>query len=184
MLTPALLARNIERMLLLFATAAISGNAYALKSDREKPIHASADHETAFLGNAGKATLSGHVRIAQGSLNIQGERAIAYENRDDRWERAIVDGAPARFQQTLDGGSLVHGTAASIEYLVAENTVILKGDATVIQENRGSFYGEKLTYNTDSGRIVGESGQDGQVHMTVQPKSVTSNPPTSSSPSE
>ncbi|MDE2498400.1 MAG: lipopolysaccharide transport periplasmic protein LptA, partial [Xanthomonadaceae bacterium] len=65
----------------------------------------------------------------------------------------------------------VHGQAATIDYKVSENTVILTGNASVVQQGRGEFHGEKLVYNTDTGEIQGTPASGGRVHITLQPRS-------------
>ncbi|HEX5353637.1 MAG TPA: lipopolysaccharide transport periplasmic protein LptA [Rhodanobacteraceae bacterium] len=163
--------KTIECALLVAVALAACSSASAKKSDRSQLIQVAADHQQATMGSNGKVILIGHVKISQGTLLIEGAKAIGYENNENEWDHAIVTGSPARFQQQLDNGSMVHGSADTIEYMVAENTVILTGSAMVVQQGRGEFHGAKLTYHTDSGQIVGEGGAGGQVHMTFQPKS-------------
>ena len=165
--------RLVERSLLAVLAFAVCASAWALKADRSQPINVNADHQEATLGDNGVVTLTGHVAISQGSLVIHGDKAIGYENSDGEWDHAVVTGSPATFQQKLDSGSMVNGSGATIDYRVAENTVVLTGNATVVQQGRGQFHGAKLTYNTDSGMMIGEGGAGGQVHMTFQPKPVT-----------
>ncbi|HEX5960956.1 MAG TPA: lipopolysaccharide transport periplasmic protein LptA [Rhodanobacteraceae bacterium] len=162
--------KTIEFALLATLALAVCGNAWALKSDREAKIQVAADHQVANLQNNGQVILTGHVKLSQGSIVITGEKTVGYENQDGEWDRAVVTGVPATFRQKLDNGSMVDGSADAIEYLVAENTVILTGSANVVQQGRGEFHGAKLTYNTDTGRMVGEGGSGGQVHMVFQPK--------------
>ena len=174
--------KRIEAGLLALAALLACGGASALSSDRTQPINVTADHQEATLGAGGKVTLTGHVAINQGSLAIHGDKAIGYENADSEWDHAVVTGAQATFSQTLDGGSKVNGAADSIEYLVAANTVVLTGHASVVQQGRGEFHGARLTYNTDSGQIVGEGGAGGQVHMTFAPKAPAAKPAATSAP--
>lgn len=175
-------ARRIEAALLAAAAFVACGGALALTTDRTQPINVTADHQEASLGASGKVTLTGHVTITQGSLAIHGDQAVGYENADSQWDHAVTTGAPASFSQKLDDGGNVNGSADSIEYLVAANTVVLTGHATVVQQGRGEFHGAKLTYDTDSGRIVGEGGAGGQVHMTFQPKAPPAKPATTPAP--
>lgn len=176
----------VEAALLAAIALAACGSALGLTTDRSQPINVTANHQEATLGAGGKVTLTGHVTITQGSLAIHGDQAVGYENASSEWDHAIVTGAPATFSQKLDDGGNVNGSADSIEYRVAENIVVLTGHATVVQQGRGEFHGATLTYDTDSGRIVGEGGAGGQVHMTFQPKAVPAKPaaaPASSAPS-
>src|SRR6185312_176321 len=74
------------------------------------------------------------------------------------------------FAGTQDNGTLVHGQGATIDYKVSENTVILTGNAVVVQQGKGEFHGEKLVYNTDTGEIQGSPVTGGRVHITLQPR--------------
>jgi lipopolysaccharide export system protein LptA len=149
--------------------------AHALKSDRAQVVNVNADHSV-MSQDSGKAVLTGHVRIDQGSLHADGDQGTGYFDKNNTLQRVVLTGTPAHFQQKLDSGSMVHGSAATVDYLVSENTVILSGNATVVQQGRGEFHGAKLTYNTDSGEIIGESPSGGQVHMTFQPKAKSATP--------
>lgn len=152
-----------------FACAA----AQATQADRDQPVNVNAN---SFSGSqdSGKATFVGNVRIDQGTLHADGATGVGYFDQDNQVQRVVLTGSPAHMQQKLDDGAMVHGSANTIDYTVSQNTVVLTGDATVVQEGRGSFHGAKLVYNTDTGQINGEGGSGGQVHMTLQPRPKTS----------
>jgi lipopolysaccharide export system protein LptA len=109
-------------------------------------------------------------------MHVEGDKAVGYFDENNQIQRAVVTGNPARFHQTLDDNSLVHGSASNIDYQVSENTVILTGNAVVVHEGQGDFHGAKLTYNTDTGSINGMGGPGGQVHMTLVPKPKAAKP--------
>lgn len=157
------------------AALMVSLGAQATQADRDQPVNVNAD---SFQGSqdAGKATLNGNVKIDQGTLHADGGNAVATFNKDNQVQRVVLTGKPAHMQQKLDDGSMVHGSADTIDYTVSENTVVLTGNATVVQQDRGEFHGAKLVYNTDSGQINGEGGAGGQVHMVLQPKTSTGKP--------
>jgi len=113
------------------------------------------------------------VTMDQGSFHADGAQATGYTDPDDtsQWQRVVLTGSPAHFQQTQDSGTLVHGQAATIDYRVSENTVILTGNAVVVQQGRGEFHGNRLVYNTDTGEIQGTPASGGRVHITLQPRS-------------
>ena len=167
--------RRMAPALLVAALLCAAGAAHALTADRSQKVNVTADHTQMSQDNE-QVILAGHVTIAQGSLHADASRGIGYFDKNNTLQRVVLTGAPAHFQQQLDNGSLVHGSANTIDYQVSENTVILSGAATVTEEGRGSFHGAKLTYNTDSGQMLGEGGTGGQVHMTFLPKSVGTKP--------
>ncbi|MEO6969056.1 MAG: lipopolysaccharide transport periplasmic protein LptA [Rhodanobacteraceae bacterium] len=140
-----------------------------MQADRDQPVNVNAN---SFSGSqdSGKTVFTGAVKIDQGTLHADGDNANGYFDQNNQVQRVVLTGKPAHMQQKLDDGSMVHGSADTIDYTVSENTVVLIGNANVVQEHKGEFHGAKLTYNTDSGQISGESGGGGQVHLTLQPK--------------
>ena len=162
----------VGRFVLLVATLAACGTVQAKQSDKDQQINIVAGYASASQKN-GKIVLTGGVKMDQGSFHADGAQATGYTDADDtsQWQRVVLTGGPAHFRQTQDDGTLVHGQAATIDYKVSENTVILTGDATVVQQGRGTFHGEKLTYDTDTGEIQGTAAAGGRVHITLQPRS-------------
>lgn len=168
---------RVDLLLLLAAALCTTGVAQARQSDKSQPMHVNAD---AFAGSqdSGKIVFTGNFHMDQGTFKVDGAQATVYTDPNDtsQWQRVVVTGNPAHFQQTQDSGTLVHGQAQTIDYKVSDNTVVLTGDATVVQEGRGTFHGEKLVYNTDSGEIQGSANTGGQVHITLQPRSKSAQP--------
>ncbi|HKZ10363.1 MAG TPA: lipopolysaccharide transport periplasmic protein LptA [Rhodanobacteraceae bacterium] len=163
---------RIDLSVLLIAALLACGLAQAKQTDKNQPIHINAG---TFAGSqdSGKITFTGSVTMDQGSFHADGAQATGYTDPDDtsQWQRVVLTGGPSHFRQTQDNGTLVHGQAATIDYKVSENTVILTGDAKVVQEGRGEFHGNRLVYNTDSGEIQGTPAAGGRVHITLQPRS-------------
>ncbi len=162
---------RVELLVLFVAALCACGVAQAKQSDKNQPININA---SAFAGSqdSGKITFTGSVTMDQGTFHADGAQATGYTDPNDtsQWQRVVLTGSPAHFQQTQDNGTLVHGQAATIDYKVSENTVILTGNAVVVQQGRGEFHGDKLTYNTDSGEIQGSPAAGGRVHITLQPR--------------
>ena len=146
----------VGRFILFVAMLAACGLAQAKQTDRNQPININA---SAFAGSqdSGKITFTGSVTMDQGTFHADGAQATGYTDPDDtsQWQRVVLTGSPAHFRQTQDNGTLVHGQAATIDYKVSENTVILTGNASVVQQGRGEFHGDRLVYNTDTGEIQG-----------------------------
>lgn len=170
---------SIEMRAITFAIASVvlfaCSTAQATQADRDQPVNVTAN---SFSGSqdSGKTTFTGNVKIDQGTLHADGNSAVGYFDQNNQVQRVVLTGSPAHMQQKLDDGTMVHGQANTIDYTVSQNTVVLTGDASVVQEGKGSFHGAKLTYNTGSGQINGEGGTGGQVHMTLQPRPKASPP--------
>ena len=162
---------RVELLILFIAALSPCSLAQAKQSDKNQPIHVRAD---TFAGSqdSGKITFTGNFHMDQGSFQADGTQATGYTDPNDtnQWQRVVVNGSPAHFQQTQDSGTLVHGQASTIDYKVSENTVILTGNAQVVQQGRGEFRGDRLVYNTDTGEIEGSPTTGGQVHITLQPR--------------
>ena len=160
-------------LVLVVAALAACGPAQAKQSDKSQPIHLNATGNLVGSQQTGKIVVTGNVTLDQGTFHASGDTATGYTDPDDtsQWQRVVLTGNPAHFQQTQDSGTLVHGQAQTLDYKVSENTVILTGNASVVQEGKGSFQGEKLTYNTDTGDIQGTAAAGGRVHITLQPRS-------------
>src|SRR6185312_6275507 len=178
---------GIEWLALLVAAFCACGVAQAKQSDKDQPININA---SSFAGSqdSGKIVFTGSVTMDQGTFHADGAQATGYTDPDDtsQWQRVVLTGNPAHFQQTQDSGTLVHGQAQTIDYKVSENTVILTGNAVVVQQGRGEFHGNQLVYNTDTGEIQGTPSSGGRVHITLQPRSkpapASANPAGASAP--
>ena len=160
---------RIEWLALFVAALCACGVAQAKQSDKDQPININA---SSFAGSqdSGKIVFTGSVTLDQGTFKADGSQATGYTDPDDtsQWQRVVLVGSPAHFQQTQDNGTLVHGQGATIDYKVSENTVILTGNAVVVQQGQGEFHGEKLVYNTDTGEIQGSPVAGGRVHITLR----------------
>ena len=154
----------------------------AKQSDSSQPVQVDADHSL-MNQDKGLLTLTGNVHIDQGTMHLDGAKAVGNFDQDNKIEHAVLTGSPAHMHQQMDDGSMVRGQANTIDYKVSNNTIVLIGDASVVHEGQGEFHGARLTYNTDSGQINGEGGPGGQVHMILQPqkKSAPAQKPASAS---
>lgn len=164
---------RVDLPVLLVAMLLACSTAQAKQSDKDQPINLNATGTLTGSQQSGKIVITDNVTLDQGTFHAAGDKATGYTDPNDtsEWQRVVLTGHPARFRQTQDNGTLVHGQAQTLDYRVSRNTVILTGNASVVQEGRGSFQGEKLTYNTDTGDIRGTAAAGGRVHITLQPRS-------------
>ena len=116
------------------------------------------------------STLKGNVKITQGTLVLTGDTAMIHLDADSQISRVVVTGTPAHIEQMDDSGNLMTGNAAKLDYDNIHGIAVLTGQASVKQQGRGEFHGDKLTYNTESSQITGDSGGDGLVHGVFLPK--------------
>ncbi len=144
--------------------------ALAKKSDRKQEMQVAAKHFEGFQKPDSVSTLTGNVVITQGSLKASGEQAKVYFDAQSQISRVVITGKPAHLQQLDDNNNLVLGDAATLDYDNLKGIAVLTGNASIKQKGRGQAHGDKLTYNTQTSEMTGESAGDGLVHMTFQPK--------------
>lgn len=143
--------------------------ALAKKSDRQQEMHIAAKHFDGFQKPNSVSTLRGSVLITQGTLKASGDEAKVYFDGNSQIARVVITGTPAHLQQLDDHDNLVQGQAATIDYDNLKGIAVLQGTASIKQQGRGQAHGDKLTYNTQTSKMTGESAGDGLVHMTFKP---------------
>lgn len=157
-------------LLALAALSLLPAVALAKKDDRNQPMDFTAKSTNAYNAPNSVTTLTGNVKLTQGTLVITGNEAKVYLDKDTQIARVVVTGTPAHIQQLDENNNLMQGDAATLDYDNINGIAVLTGNAKVTQQGRGTFNGDKLTYNTDTSLITGESGGDGLVHGTFLPK--------------
>ena len=168
---PPLHPERLFRMLLALSACALCQGALAVESDQHQPIEVSANHFTASRNGA--TVLSGAVVITQGTLEAHAEKGTAHRNAAGKVSRIVLEGKPARFQQKMDGGGVLHARGDTIDYQVGSDTITLNGNAHVQQPGQGSFNGAHLLYNSATGAMQGNGGNQGRVHLTLEPREPT-----------
>jgi len=156
--------------------------ALARQDDRNQPIHVV--HAESFDGYNQPNTVStftGNVLITQGTMKLTGEVAKIYTAKEDTSvDHIIVTGTPQKrphIEQIDDNGNLMTGDAGQLYYDNVNGIAVLTGNAFVHQQNKGDARGAKLTYNTQTNYMVGESNGAGPVTMTFLPKQKPLPPP-------
>ncbi|MEO9078889.1 MAG: lipopolysaccharide transport periplasmic protein LptA [Rhodanobacter sp.] len=157
-------------LLAICSLAMLPALVVAKKSDRQQQMDYAAKHTDAFNAPNTVTTLQGQVKITQGSLLLTGDVAKIYLDADTRISHVVVTGKPAHIQQLDENNNLVTGNAAQLDYSQINGIAVLTGSAVVKQKGRGQFSGDKLTYNTDTSQITGDSAGDGLVHGVFLPK--------------
>ena len=142
----------------------------AKRTDRDQPMDVQASHFDGFRKPNSVTTLKGNVVITQGSLKATGDLAKVHFDANAEIDSVVLTGSPAHIQQLDDNGNLMQGEAATVDYKVAKDFAVLQGHASITQQGRGEAHGDRLTYNTQTSEMTGDSGGDGRVHMIFQPK--------------
>ncbi|MHA6205438.1 lipopolysaccharide transport periplasmic protein LptA [Dyella soli] len=144
--------------------------ALAKQSDRDQPMNFQAKTTDAYNAPNTISTLTGNVVLTQGTLKVTGSVAKVHLDADTQIARVVVTGNPAHIQQMDDNNNLMQGDAATLDYDNINGIAVLTGNASVQQQGRGEFHGDKLTYNTTTSLITGEAGGEGVVHGMFLPK--------------
>jgi lipopolysaccharide export system protein LptA len=161
--------------------------ALARQDDRNQPIHVvHADYMDGYNEPNSVSTFKGNVLITQGTMKLTGEIAKIWTAKEDTSvDHIIVTGTPQKrphIEQIDDNGNLMTGDSDQLYYDNVNSIAILTGNAFVHQQNKGDAHGAKLTYNTQTGYMVGESGNAGPVTMTFLPKQKPLPPPKNGKP--
>lgn len=157
---------------LLILCLAAAGPALARSTDRSQPMDIDADRTDALLGDDAVSVLEGNVKIRQGSLEVDADRAEVHRRAGDI-DRIVLTGAPARLRQVSDSGEPMDARASQVVYTLSSEVMVLTG-GVVIEQPRGNLRGETIKYNVDTGRLDG--GGDGQrVSLRILPKTAPAN---------
>ena len=146
--------------------------AFAKKGDRNQPMDLDADNVDALLGDDSVSTITGNVKIRQGSLAVDADRADIHRKAGEI-DRIVLTGNPASLRQVSDTGEPMTATAREIVYTMSSEVMVLTGNV-VVEQPRGNLRGETIKYDITTGRLDG--GGDGKrVSMRILPKTAPQN---------
>lgn len=169
-MTPLFPRRAPEALLvmLLVGCALLLGSAAAVarSNDRDQPLDIHAGGLDGMIAQHGDTQLT-NVIITQGTLRIEAARATITREHG-AVTHVLLLGEPALLQQENDDGVLMKAQANRIQYDTSSETVLLTG-AVRIDQGRDVFRGARVTYDTRNGRISGDGGAGGRIHLTIQP---------------
>jgi lipopolysaccharide export system protein LptA len=154
----------------------------AKKSDRQQPMNYAANQTDAYNAPNTVTTLTGNVKVTQGTLLLTGDVAKLYMDADTQISHIVVTGKPAHIQQLDENNNLMTGDGAELDYDNVNAIAVLIGGAVVKQQGRGEFHGDKLTYNTETSQITGQANGDGLVHGVFLPKPQPAKAPAAGKP--
>lgn len=163
--------RRLLSLNLLIVTLLTFGQAAALPEDWEQEATILAN-SAEFDRKDGVIIYTGQVVLTQGTLRIESDRLVVH-TKDQKLEKAIAQGRPARYQQQIQAGdALTHAEALTIEYLALDLQAVLIGQAKLSQEGN-EMTGERIHY--DMTKEVIQAGQTGdqpsRIKVVIQPQS-------------
>ena len=156
----------------LLILAALASPALAKSGDRNQPMDISADRTDALLGDDSVSTLEGNVRIRQGTLEVDADRAEVHRAGGDI-SRIVLTGQSVRLRQVADNGEPMDARARQVVYTLSDEVMVLTGAVEVTQP-RGNLRGETIKSDLKSGRLDG-GGDGSRVSMRILPKAAPAN---------
>ncbi len=134
----------------------------ALSTDQEQPIKIEAD-AAELDDKSGITVYSGNVVVIQGSMTLHGERFTLIYNDDNTLKTATMLGYPASFKQTPDEQEKgdIDGKGIKIDYLAADNKLILTEDAELLQNGK-LFKAYNIEYDTEKSKMIARKAVSGE----------------------
>jgi lipopolysaccharide export system protein LptA len=155
-------------LLALLLLASAPGWLLARSNDRELEAEIDAGH---WLDDPQKGlqVFSKGVTLTQGSLRITAERATVYRSDAGGFDRIVLEGEPAHWEEIMDDGAELSARALTIDYNVKDDLVLLK-EQVVVNKARDEITGELIRYNLDTQRLDAGSDGEGRVRIRFTPE--------------
>ena len=135
---------------------------FALPEDAKQPIEIEAQ-SVVVDETTGFNEFSGNAEVRQGSLLLLAE-LIQVQTDNEEVVSMIAKGSlekPAKYIQSQENQArLIEATATIITYDVDEGTILLVGNAQLVQ-GFDSFSGDTLTYDINIDKVVVKGSEDG-----------------------
>lgn len=152
------------------------GPALALSSDKDQPIHISADHAN-INAQQGISVYQGGVHVTRGSMHLSADTVTVYSTRN-KIKKIVAIGNPAHFREQPDNDKgVIRAHAQRMEYYAEEGKVILL-DRAKVRQNGNTFSSQRIVYDTVHDIVTaGRQGSGAQrVHITIVPARTGSTP--------
>lgn len=167
---------------LIYLLALLPSLAWALPSDRDKPINIEADHAQ-LDDKLGITQYKGRAILTQGTLRIDGDIITFYYDDNKQLKKIIAQGKLAKYQQVQKPGEdPVKAQALQMEYHAGGQKIYLLGQGFVWQ-NGNKFSGNRIEYDIARNVVnanakpvtVGNKTErtKGRVHFILDPNSQT-----------
>lgn len=164
---------------LLFSLLALLPTlAWALPSDRNKPINIEADHAQ-LDDSTGITQYKGRAVLTQGTLRIDGDIITFYYDDQKQLTKVVAQGKLAKYQQVQKiGEAPVKARALQMEYHTAIEKIYLLGQGH-IKQSGDEFSGNRIEYDIKRNIVnanarpvtIGNKTETtpGRVHIIINP---------------
>ena len=110
----------------------------------------------------------GNISIEQGTLNIQSDEAIIFNNKEGI-SKVYLTGQPVTMEQFVDVDfGKIEIVANNIDYRVTEDLLIMTGGVVIKSKIQGEMRGEKITMNLKTKEIKGEKSENQRVKLIIK----------------
>ena len=156
------------KIALASAILAVSLPALAKTGDTDQPIHIESDQQSLDMqGNI--VTFTGNVVVTQGSIKINADKVVVTRPADQKGKEVIDGyGNPATFYQMQDNGKPVKGRASKMHYELANDFVVLTGNA-YLEQLDSNIKGDKITYLVKEQKMQAFSDKGKRVTTVLVP---------------
>lgn len=151
---------------LLVSSLLLTGGVWAQgKSDFSQAIEISSERDFFDLAN-NLAVFNVNVLIRQGSLEIRADNLEVKRESEQSADSFVARGNPATYQQRLEDGSLIQAEASEISYDQAKQLIILRGQASVSQNN-SLIRGDEIVYDFASQQLRAHRNESDEARVTT-----------------
>ncbi|MBJ3814868.1 lipopolysaccharide ABC transporter substrate-binding protein LptA [Shimwellia pseudoproteus] len=165
------------------ALMAASLPAFAVTGDTDQPIHIESDQQSLDMqGNV--VTFTGNVVVTQGTIKINADKVVV-TRPDGQSGKEVIDGYgnPATFYQMQDNGKPVKGHAAKMHYELANDFVVLTGNA-YLEQLDSNIKGDKITYLVKQQKMQAFSEKGKRVTTILVPNQIQDKSGSNKSPAQ
>lgn len=170
---------NIYRIVTASALLLGSVNALALTDDTNQPIKIdSAQQSVDMLTNT--VTLTGSVIVKQGSIDIRADKVVITRPNGEQGKEVVEGfGNPVTFYQLQDNGKPIKGHAQKVRYELANDFVVLTGDA-YLEQLDSNVKGDRITYLVKKQQMEAFSDKGKRVTTVLVPSQLQDKQPAKS----
>lgn len=135
----------MRNILLASSLLAVSASVLAVTGDSNQPIHIDSEQQSLDMqGNT--VTFTGNVVVKQGTIEVKADKVVVTRPQGAQG-REVVEGYgnPVTFYQMQDNGKPVKGHARKIRYELANDFLVLTGNA-YLEQMDSNVKGDRITY--------------------------------------
>ncbi|MCV9879742.1 lipopolysaccharide ABC transporter substrate-binding protein LptA [Brenneria izbisi] len=164
----------MRNTLIAGALFAVSVPALALTGDSNQPIHIDSEQQSLDM-QSNTVTFTGNVVVKQGTIEVKADKVVVTQPQGERG-REVVEGYgnPVTFYQMQDNGKPVKGHARKVRYELANDFLVLTGDAYLEQVD-SNVKGDRITYLVKQQQMEAFSDKGKRVTTVLVPSQLQEN---------